>query len=203
MTEHMTDRNRWLALVIVCLGYLMIVLDVTIVGVALPSIQDDLGFLGELARVGCERLSAHVRRVPLLVGLGDLFGHRRLFLLGIALRLASLGCGLATSQELLVGARALQASAAQSSRRLRCRSSLPSSPSLRSGRRRWASSVSSPPPADRSASYSAGSDRRPQLALDLPRQRPIGAAVVVLARLVLPGTRRARRASAGRRRPSR
>jgi MFS family permease len=44
MTEQMTNRSRWLALVIVCVGYLMIVLDVTIVGVALPSIREDLGF---------------------------------------------------------------------------------------------------------------------------------------------------------------
>jgi hypothetical protein len=44
MTQQMTNRNRWLALIIVCLGSLMIVLDVTIVGVALPSIREDLGF---------------------------------------------------------------------------------------------------------------------------------------------------------------
>jgi MFS family permease len=44
MTGQATDRHRWFALIIVCLGYLMIVLDVTIVGVALPSIRADLGF---------------------------------------------------------------------------------------------------------------------------------------------------------------
>jgi EmrB/QacA subfamily drug resistance transporter len=110
MTEHMTDRNRWLALVIVCLGYLMIVLDVTIVGVALPSIQDDLGFSeSSLAWVANAYLLTFGGFLLLAGRLGDLFGHRRLFLLGIALfTLASLGCGLATSQELLVGARALQ-----------------------------------------------------------------------------------------------
>ena len=64
MTGPATDRHRWLALIIVCLGYLMIVLDVTIVGVALPSIRADLGFSRELAGLGRERLSAHVRRVP-------------------------------------------------------------------------------------------------------------------------------------------
>ena len=110
MPEHMTDRSRWLALIIVCLGYLMIVLDVTIVGVALPSIRDDLGFSeSSLAWVANAYLLTFGGFLLLAGRLGDLFGHRRLFLLGIALfTLASLACGLATSQELLVGARALQ-----------------------------------------------------------------------------------------------
>src|SRR6187401_3769015 len=102
-------RSRWLALLIVCLGDLMIVLDVTIVGVALPSIREDLGFSEEsLAWV----VNAYLLTFGgfLLLGgrLGDLFGHRRLFLAGIALfTLASLVCGLAGSQELLVAARAV------------------------------------------------------------------------------------------------
>jgi EmrB/QacA subfamily drug resistance transporter len=106
----MEGRNRWLALIILCLGDLMIVLDVTIVGVALPSIREDLGFSEtSLAWV----VNAYLLTFGgfLLLGgrLGDLFGHRRLFLAGISLfTLASLGCGLATSQELLVGARAVQ-----------------------------------------------------------------------------------------------
>jgi EmrB/QacA subfamily drug resistance transporter len=106
----MDGRSRWLALVIVCLGDLMIVLDVTIVGVALPSIREDLGFSEtSLAWV----VNAYLLTFGgfLLLGgrLGDLFGHRRLFLIGIVLfTLASLACGLATSQELLVGARAVQ-----------------------------------------------------------------------------------------------
>jgi EmrB/QacA subfamily drug resistance transporter len=110
MTENMTDRNRWLALFIVCLGYLMIVLDVTIVGVALPSIRDDLGFSeSSLAWVANAYLLTFGGFLLLAGRLGDLFGHRRLFLLGIALfTLASLACGLATTQEILVGARALQ-----------------------------------------------------------------------------------------------
>ena len=58
------SRSRWLALLIVCLGDLMIVLDVTIVGVALPSIREDLGLLGDVARLGRERLPADVRRLP-------------------------------------------------------------------------------------------------------------------------------------------
>jgi EmrB/QacA subfamily drug resistance transporter len=104
------NRTRWLALVILCLGDLMIVLDVTIVGVALPSIREDLGFSEtSLAWV----VNAYLLTFGgfLLLGgrLGDLFGHRRLFLFGIALfTLASLGCGLASSQELLIAARAVQ-----------------------------------------------------------------------------------------------
>ena len=107
---NIEGRNRWLALVVLCLGDLMIVLDVTIVGVALPSIREDLGFSEtSLAWV----VNAYLLTFGgfLLLGgrLGDLFGHQRLFLIGIALfTLASLGCGLATSQEALVVARAVQ-----------------------------------------------------------------------------------------------
>jgi EmrB/QacA subfamily drug resistance transporter len=106
----LTDRTRWLALYVLCLGDLMIVLDGTIVNVALPSIRDDLGFSQtSLAWV----VNAYLLTFGgfLLLGgrLGDLFGHRRLFLGGIVLfTAASLACGLATSQELLVGARAVQ-----------------------------------------------------------------------------------------------
>ena len=106
---NIEGRNRWLALVVLCLGDLMIVLDVTIVGVALPSIREDLGFSEtSLAWV----VNAYLLTFGgfLLLGgrLGDLFGHQRLFLIGIALfTLASLGCGLATSQEALVVARAV------------------------------------------------------------------------------------------------
>jgi EmrB/QacA subfamily drug resistance transporter len=104
------SRSRWLALLIVCLGDLMIVLDVTIVGVALPSIREDLGFSEtSLAWV----VNAYLLTFGgfLLLGgrLGDLFGHRRLFLIGIGLfTAASLACGLAGSQEALIGARAVQ-----------------------------------------------------------------------------------------------
>jgi EmrB/QacA subfamily drug resistance transporter len=103
------DR-RWLALIILNLGTLMIVLDATIVNVALPSIRDDLGFTGEsLAWV----VNAYLLTFGgfLLLGgrLGDLFGHRRLFLIGIVLfTLASLACGIANSQETLIAARAVQ-----------------------------------------------------------------------------------------------
>jgi EmrB/QacA subfamily drug resistance transporter len=103
-------RTRWLALYVLCLGDLMIVLDVTIVGVALPSIREDLDFSEtSLAWV----VNAYLLTFGgfLLLGgrLGDLFGHRRLFLIGIALfTLASLACGLANTQEFLVVARAVQ-----------------------------------------------------------------------------------------------
>jgi EmrB/QacA subfamily drug resistance transporter len=104
------NRTRWLALLVLCLGDLMIVLDVTIVGVALPSIREDLGFSEEsLAWVVNAYLITFGGFLLLGGRLGDLFGHQRLFLAGIALfTLASTACGLATSQELLVGARAVQ-----------------------------------------------------------------------------------------------
>ena len=110
ISENMTDRQRWLALVVVCLGDLMIVLDVTIVGVALPSIRADLGFAeSSLAWVANAYLLTFGGFLLLAGRLGDLFGHRRLFLIGIALfTLASLGCGLVTSQAGLVGTRAVQ-----------------------------------------------------------------------------------------------
>jgi EmrB/QacA subfamily drug resistance transporter len=108
MSEH--DRTRWLALYVLCAGSLMIVLDMTIVNVALPSIRTDLGFSQtSLAWV----VNAYLLTFGgfLLLGgrLGDLFGHRRLFLAGITLfTLASAACGLAGSQGFLVGARAVQ-----------------------------------------------------------------------------------------------
>ena len=103
-------RRRWAALVVLCLGVLMIVLDTTIVNVALPSIRADLGF-GETELVWVVNAYMLTFGGFLLLGgrLGDLYGQRRLFLLGIAaFTLASLACGLAGSRTLLVAARALQ-----------------------------------------------------------------------------------------------
>jgi MFS family permease len=103
-------QKRWLALIVLCFGDLMIVLDSTIVNVALPSIRSDLGFSeASLAWV----VNAYLLTFGgfLLLGgwLGDLFGHRRLFLIGLSVfTLASLACGLATSKGFLVGARAVQ-----------------------------------------------------------------------------------------------
>jgi EmrB/QacA subfamily drug resistance transporter len=104
------SETRWLALLVLCLGDLMIVLDVTIVGVALPSIRADLGFSEEaLAWVVNAYLITFGGFLLLGGRLGDLFGHRRLFLLGIALFTgASAVCGLANSQEMLIAARAVQ-----------------------------------------------------------------------------------------------
>ena len=106
----MDNRTKLARALVLCLGDLMIVLDVTIVGVALPSIKEDLGFSeSSLAWV----VNAYLLTFGgfLLLGgrLGDLFGHRRLFLIGIAIfTLASLACGLASSQGMLVAARAVQ-----------------------------------------------------------------------------------------------
>jgi EmrB/QacA subfamily drug resistance transporter len=104
------SRTRWLALLVLCLGDLMIVLDVTIVGVALPSIRTDLGFSeSSLAWVVNAYLITFGGFLLLGGRLGDLFGHRRLFLLGIGLfTAASLACGIASSQGMLVAARAVQ-----------------------------------------------------------------------------------------------
>src|SRR5688572_18704399 len=105
----MGDR-RWLALYVLCAGVLMIVLDTTIVNVALPSIREDLGFT-ETSLVWVVNAYMLTFGGFLLLGgrLGDLYGRRRLFLLGITLfTFASLACGLSNSQWLLVAARAVQ-----------------------------------------------------------------------------------------------
>jgi EmrB/QacA subfamily drug resistance transporter len=104
------DRERWVALVVLCVGVLMIILDGTIVNVALPSIQSDLGFSqSTLAWVVNAYLIAFGGLLLLAGRLGDLIGRRRIFLAGLALfTVASLLCGLATSQEVLIGARFLQ-----------------------------------------------------------------------------------------------
>src|SRR5919198_2698429 len=103
-------RRRWLALYVLCLASLMIVLDVTIVGVALPSIRQDLGFSEtSLAWVVNGYLLTYGGFLLLGGRLGDLFGHRRLFIAGITLfTVASLACGLATTQWFLVAARSVQ-----------------------------------------------------------------------------------------------
>src|SRR5438132_14292151 len=103
-------RKRWWALIVLCLGVLMIVLDTTIVNVALPSIRTDLGF-SETALVWVVNAYMLTYGGFLLLGgrLGDLYGHRKLFLAGIAFfTVASLACGLAPSQATLIVARAVQ-----------------------------------------------------------------------------------------------
>jgi EmrB/QacA subfamily drug resistance transporter len=106
----MPTKGRWLALIILCLGDLMIVLDSTVVNVALPSIRTDLGFT-ETSLVWVVNAYLLTYGGFLLLGgrLGDLYGHRRMFVFGIVgFTLASLACGLATTQTLLIAARAIQ-----------------------------------------------------------------------------------------------
>jgi EmrB/QacA subfamily drug resistance transporter len=110
MTQQMTDRNRWIALYVLCAGMLMIVLDVTVVNVALPSIQDDLGFSqSSLAWVVNAYLIAFGGLLLLAGRFGDILGRRRVFLAGLGVfTVASLLCGMAQSQGLLVAARFVQ-----------------------------------------------------------------------------------------------
>ena len=105
-----TDRSRWLALYVLCLGVLMIVLDATIVNVALPDIQDDLGFSqSSLAWVVNAYLIAFGGLLLLAGRVGDLSSRRGVFLAGLGVfTAASLICGLAPSQEVLIGARFVQ-----------------------------------------------------------------------------------------------
>ena len=110
MRSQITNRQRWLALMVLCLGVLMIVLDTTIVNVALPSIKNDLKF-SETSLVWV--VNAYILTFGgfLLLGgrLGDLYGHRNLFLGGITLfTVTSLACGVAQSPWMLIFARALQ-----------------------------------------------------------------------------------------------
>jgi EmrB/QacA subfamily drug resistance transporter len=104
------DRTRWLALYTLCAASLMIVLDATIVNVALPSIRDDLGFNESSLAWVVNAYTLTFGGLLLLGGrLGDLYGPRRLFIFGIGLfTVASLVCGLSTSQGMLITARAVQ-----------------------------------------------------------------------------------------------
>src|SRR5687767_10304165 len=109
-TETTNERRRWLALYVLCGGLLMIVLDATIVNVALPSIQDDLGFSqSNLAWVVNAYLIAFGGLLLLAGRLGDLIGQRRIFLIGLGVfTAASLLCALAQTQEMLIAARFIQ-----------------------------------------------------------------------------------------------
>ena len=105
-----SDRARWIALYVLCVGFLMIILDSAIVNVALPAIQDDLGFAqSDLAWVVNAYLIAFGGLLLLAGRLGDLIGRRRMFLVGLTVfTAASLFCGIATSQGMLIGARFVQ-----------------------------------------------------------------------------------------------
>ena len=106
----MTDRGRWFALYVLCGGMLMIVLDVTVVNVALPSIQNDLGFTqSSLAWVVNAYLIAFGGLLLLAGRFGDILGRKRIFLAGLTVfTVASLLCGLAQSQNMLIAARFVQ-----------------------------------------------------------------------------------------------
>jgi EmrB/QacA subfamily drug resistance transporter len=110
MTADTSDRTRWLALYVLCAGVLMIVLDATVVNVALPSIQDDLGFSQtSLAWVVNAYLIAFGGLLLLGGRIGDLIGHRRIFLIGLTVfTAASLLCALSQTQGMLIAARFIQ-----------------------------------------------------------------------------------------------
>ena len=100
MPSSQSDKSRWIALYVLCTGVLMIVLDVTVVNVALPTIQDDLEFTqSSLAWVVNAYLIAFGGLLLLAGRFGDLIGRRTIFLAGLfVFILASLACGLAQSQ---------------------------------------------------------------------------------------------------------
>jgi EmrB/QacA subfamily drug resistance transporter len=108
--EAQVDRGRWIALIVLCIGTLMIVLDMTIVNVALPSIQRDLGFSqSSLAWVVNAYLIPFGGLLLLAGRLGDLLSRKGVFIAGLALFvLASMLCGVAQSEAMLLGARFLQ-----------------------------------------------------------------------------------------------
>jgi EmrB/QacA subfamily drug resistance transporter len=108
--QTLDDRQRWIALVVLCVGMLMIVLDTTVVNVALPSIQNDLHFSASgLAWVVNAYLIAFGGLLLLAGRLGDLISRRDVFLSGLAVfTVSSVVCGVANSQEMLVIARFVQ-----------------------------------------------------------------------------------------------
>jgi EmrB/QacA subfamily drug resistance transporter len=109
-TAARTARSRWIALVVLCAGMLMIILDQTIVNVALPTIQDDLGFSqSSLAWVVNAYLIALGGLLLLAGRMGDLVGRKRVFLAGLAVfTIASVLCGASQTEAMLIGARFVQ-----------------------------------------------------------------------------------------------
>src|SRR3954453_15082230 len=110
MTAEQKEKNRWIALTVLCTGFLMIVLDATVVNVALPTIQEDLGFsASSLAWVVNAYLIAFGGLLLLAGRIGDLISRRGMFLCGLVVfTLASTACGLAQNEAMLVGARFIQ-----------------------------------------------------------------------------------------------
>ncbi|HEX2184300.1 MAG TPA: MFS transporter, partial [Chloroflexota bacterium] len=109
-TVPSTARSRWLALIVLCAGMLMIILDQTVVNVALPSIQRDLGFSpSALAWVVNAYMIAFGGLLLLAGRLGDLIGRKRIFIAGLVVfTAASLLCGLSASPAMLIAARFVQ-----------------------------------------------------------------------------------------------
>src|ERR1700736_6180111 len=105
-----TANRRWLALIVLCVGLLMIILDQTIVNVALPYIQSALGFSqSSLAWVINAYLIAFGGLLLLAGRLGDMIGRKRIFIIGLAVfTAASLLCGLSVNPAMLIAARFLQ-----------------------------------------------------------------------------------------------
>jgi MFS family permease len=162
-TDSKTDRRRWLALYVLCGGMLMIVLDATIVNVALPSIQDDLGFSqNSLAWVVNAYLIAFGGLLLLSGRLGDLIGQRRVFLLGLAVFTgASLLCAVAQSQGMLIAARFVQGAGGAVASAVILGMIVTMFPEPREQAKAIGSTASSPRPAPRSASWPAASSPRP------------------------------------------
>src|SRR5213080_1307802 len=108
--KGMKTNTRWPSLIVLCIGFLLIVVDMTIVNVALPSIQRDLQFTqAGLAWVLNAYLIAFGGLLLLAGRLGDLFGRRRTFLIGLAIFVgASVLCGLSFNQPMLIAARFAQ-----------------------------------------------------------------------------------------------
>ena len=152
VSQAREDRRRWVALVVLCAGFLMIILDQTIVNVALPSIQTDLHFSqANLAWVVNAYLIAFGGLLLLVGRLGDLIGRRRIFLSGLVLfTTASLLCGLADSQAVLIGARFVQGIGGAMTSAVILGMIVTMFPGPRIRPRRSASTASSPPPAARS-----------------------------------------------------
>ena len=110
METQRPDPRRWLALALLCAAQFIVILDTSIIGVALPAIQTDLGFTpGGLSWIFNAYVIAFGGLLLLGGKLGDVFGARRMFMLGFAILTgASLLAGLATGQEVLLAGRALQ-----------------------------------------------------------------------------------------------
>src|SRR6202040_2441688 len=110
MQTASSERRRWIALAVLCLGQLMMVLDATIVNVALPSIQRELHFTQANLTWVIDGYLITFGGFLLLAGrVGDLIGRKKVFLAGLVLfTAASVLCGVASSQALLIGARLLQ-----------------------------------------------------------------------------------------------